>query len=338
MTFVIDNDLVLQLAARMDRAADDAMAAARDARAALALAALDSAVPRRQDQLADGYHHTAGVLRVTVQALEANEIDPAALAQATNLDMTEIEVRLAELQQAGTTTPVDVLAELINDAAPTDLAPELVDRSTVDPHVVLGVGQLVPGFGAPAAAADALLYAGEGDYASAAQSAVGIFPFASWVVRGARVAYRAERAIDAGGDVAGEAPAPPAPDGGRERPEGEAGEPVHVITVSREKYPESAQHIEDAQATGKYPSRLTIDRDGAKTRRRESLRGEPTEAGKDRDEYPLAVFEEGGAPEGGDKASVRRIDASDNRGAGASIGNQLRRLDDEDVVEIKVVP
>lgn len=92
-----------------------------------------------------------------------------------------------------------------------------------------------------------------------------------------------------------------------------------IITISRKKYPESAKHIEDAQKDGK-PSILTIDRDGAKKNRKESLRGISTEKGKDRDEYPFAMCKEGGRG-----ASVRLINLSDNRGAGASMGNQCRK-------------
>ncbi|WP_130511795.1 polymorphic toxin-type HINT domain-containing protein [Krasilnikovia cinnamomea] len=84
--------------------------------------------------------------------------------------------------------------------------------------------------------------------------------------------------------------------------------PACEISVSRTKYPESAEHIEDAQAAGQ-PTELTIDRAGAAARRRASMRGNPRVSGKDRDEYPPAMFEEGGSG-----SSVRPIDPSDNRG------------------------
>jgi len=92
-----------------------------------------------------------------------------------------------------------------------------------------------------------------------------------------------------------------------------------VIKISRSKYPESAKHIEDAQKDGR-PSILTIERGGAKKNRKESLKGVETKKGKDRDEYPPAMFKEGGTG-----ASVRHIDSSDNRGAGSSMGNQCRK-------------
>lgn len=107
------------------------------------------------------------------------------------------------------------------------------------------------------------------------------------------------------------------------------GKPVPV-TVSRGKYPESAQHIEDAIANGQ-PQTLTINRGGAADRRLEAMRGVPRQAGKDRYEYPPAMFQEGGAG-----ASVRYITPSDNRGAGACISAQCRGLPDQSKVKIVV--
>ena len=90
--------------------------------------------------------------------------------------------------------------------------------------------------------------------------------------------------------------------------------------VDSTKYPESAKHIREAQAAGHSPV-LTINRAGANANRKESLKNIATEKGKDRDEYPPAMFKEGG--NGG---SVKKIDSSDNRGAGSSIGQQCRGL------------
>ncbi|WP_198325177.1 NucA/NucB deoxyribonuclease domain-containing protein [Permianibacter aggregans] len=111
--------------------------------------------------------------------------------------------------------------------------------------------------------------------------------------------------------------------------EGVAAEPI-TVAVSRSKYPESAQHIDDAIAGGQ-PQTLTINRSGAAERRAEAMRGVPRQTGKDRDEYPPAMFEEGGAG-----ASVRHIKPSDNRGAGACIGAQCRGLPDQSKVKIIV--
>uniref|UniRef100_UPI0036F1E29A hemagglutinin repeat-containing protein n=1 Tax=Photorhabdus kayaii TaxID=230088 RepID=UPI0036F1E29A len=102
-----------------------------------------------------------------------------------------------------------------------------------------------------------------------------------------------------------------------------------VIVVDKTKYPESAKHIEDAQKAG-HPNVLTIDRGGAAQRRGESLKNTPPVKGADRDEYPPAMFKEGGSG-----ASVRPITPSDNRGAGSCIGQQCRGLPNGATVIIK---
>ncbi|MDQ1327878.1 MAG: hypothetical protein QG641_1162, partial [Candidatus Poribacteria bacterium] len=100
-------------------------------------------------------------------------------------------------------------------------------------------------------------------------------------------------------------------------------EPVTIV-ISRSKYPEAAQHIDDnSPVTGR------IDRPGASDRRRESLRGIETTPGMDRDEVPPAVLSTGGAG-----ASVRHIPSSDNRGAGSSMGQQMRDLPNGTLVSI----
>jgi hypothetical protein len=121
----------------------------------------------------------------------------------------------------------------------------------------------------------------------------------------------------------------------------------HVVIIDSGRYPESAAHIDAAQdgtryrgheiisTNTTYPSPLTIDRSGAKSNRSASLQGVPTEAGYDRDEYPPAVFKEGGA-----EASVKYINPSDNRGAGASMGYQINHAligDAEDSVDRQTV-
>ncbi|EHF8059391.1 hypothetical protein J3N71_004853 [Salmonella enterica subsp. enterica serovar Oranienburg] len=102
-----------------------------------------------------------------------------------------------------------------------------------------------------------------------------------------------------------------------------------VVIINKSKYPESAKHIEDAQKAG-YPNQLTIDRAGAVQRRKDALKGTPVTSGMDRDEYPPAMFQEGGKG-----ASVRPVTSSDNRGAGACIGIQCRGLPDGSTVTIK---
>lgn len=104
------------------------------------------------------------------------------------------------------------------------------------------------------------------------------------------------------------------------------------INVSASKYPQSSAHIDDAQAAGK-PSELTIDRSGAAARRAQSMRGNPRMPGLDRDEYPPAMFKEGGTG-----SSVRGINPSDNRGAGSSIGKQCQPYPDGTVVRLQTGP
>jgi filamentous hemagglutinin len=106
---------------------------------------------------------------------------------------------------------------------------------------------------------------------------------------------------------------------------------VTTVTVSKSRHPESAKHVQDAQNAG-HPKTVTVDRGGAKANRAASLKGTKTQPKKDRDEYPPAMFKEGGKG-----ASVRHIDSSDNRGAGSCIGAQCRKLKDGDKVKLKVV-
>jgi hypothetical protein len=109
------------------------------------------------------------------------------------------------------------------------------------------------------------------------------------------------------------------------------------------RHPESAQHIIDnlkPNAKGKYQYEGTVDRPGVKDRRKESMRGIPRKLFKDRDEWPQAVFKEGGKG-----ASVRYINPSDNKGSGAALGNQLRgnkagdyRIEDGTRIRVFVKP
>lgn len=110
------------------------------------------------------------------------------------------------------------------------------------------------------------------------------------------------------------------------------------VGVSAFRYPLSALHILEAQLLS-FPRIVTIDRPGAGRRRRQSIKnyldngGTVSSRGEDYDEYPQAVFSENAG-----NAHVRPINASDNRGSGASIGNQIRPYANGDVVEIVVTP
>jgi len=90
------------------------------------------------------------------------------------------------------------------------------------------------------------------------------------------------------------------------------------VRLDDDRYPLTTDHILDAIRMGERRV-LHIDRAHADQHRREATRGIPTKPGNDRDEYPPAVSREGGRG-----ADVRYVPSSDNRGAGASLGSQLR--------------
>ena len=106
---------------------------------------------------------------------------------------------------------------------------------------------------------------------------------------------------------------------------------VKTVPISRAKYGDVAEHIAGAQKAG-HPDVLTIARDGAAANRKASIGGLPKVHGKQLDEYPPAMFKEGGAG-----ASVRAVSPKNNMGAGACIGNACRGLSNGDKVRIKVV-
>ena len=110
---------------------------------------------------------------------------------------------------------------------------------------------------------------------------------------------------------------------------------IYQIAISRSRFPEVARHIDDAQAAGR-PKILTIDRDAtrAEARSREARSGHaPAPPGMDLDEYPPKMFKEGGRG-----ASIRVVPLSQNRGAGASMGNQCRPYRDGARIELVTEP
>ena len=102
------------------------------------------------------------------------------------------------------------------------------------------------------------------------------------------------------------------------------------VTISKSDYPETCSHIEDAINKG-HEQFVTIDRKMAASNRAESLSGVPTKPGFDRDEWPMAMFSEGGKG-----ADIRYINPSDNRGAGSAIGNALKEYPDGTIVKIMI--
>lgn len=96
----------------------------------------------------------------------------------------------------------------------------------------------------------------------------------------------------------------------------------YVLNFPSDRYPETAQHIKEAIEKG-HSDTCTIDRGGADDRRKQSLKDIPTKKGYDRDEYPMAMCEEGG-----EGADVKYISPSDNRGAGSWVGHQVSEYPD----------
>lgn len=92
---------------------------------------------------------------------------------------------------------------------------------------------------------------------------------------------------------------------------------VVVVTLDPIQHSDILDHVADAIDAG-HPDVLTIARDGADERREDATDDYDTAPGKDRDEYPVAM-----SAEGGEGSSVRLIDSSENRSAGAVMGNQL---------------
>jgi len=130
------------------------------------------------------------------------------------------------------------------------------------------------------------------------------------------------------GAVAADVAQPPDDDGQCDDSDGTAA--AKKIVLPSDRWNEAVQHAADRIGEGQG-TRGTIDRAGAAARRRESLRGIKTVPGLDRDEWPMAMFKEGGKG-----ASVRLINPSDNRGLGSYIKNQCRDLPNDSVVEFVV--
>lgn len=103
------------------------------------------------------------------------------------------------------------------------------------------------------------------------------------------------------------------------------------LVIDGAKHPEAAQHGLDAKEGGSQVEGV-VDRKGRDDRRRENLKGKETEKGKDRDEFPPAVIKTEGP------VSVRSITSGDNRGAGASLGQQLKNVPDNTRVVIRILP
>ena len=135
-----------------------------------------------------------------------------------------------------------------------------------------------------------------------------------------------------GGGAAGEGMAGMPSNATKDKDAGKANaqEPVNV-DYPKSRFPQSGQHIEDAQAEG-HPKELTLDRPRAPGRRGQSLNGHERVKGMDRDEYPPAC-----TVEGGKGASVRAISPADNRGGGSYLRWKLNGYPDGTKFIINVI-
>ncbi|RHF65836.1 Rhs family protein, partial [Bacteroides stercoris] len=104
-----------------------------------------------------------------------------------------------------------------------------------------------------------------------------------------------------------------------------------VLQISKSEYPETTRHIQNAIKKG-HPDVVTISRKGATDRRKEAIANTKTKKGRDRDEWPMAMFKEGGSG-----ADIEYILPSDNRGAGSSIRAALSGCNDGDTIKIEII-
>lgn len=100
---------------------------------------------------------------------------------------------------------------------------------------------------------------------------------------------------------------------------------VAVVQLPRSRYPNIADHAEDAIAgrteSGKrWPRVLRVNREGTEKRRRFAVAKLPSRPDEDRDEYPPVVGRSTL------DADVRYVDDSENQSAGSRMGHQLSGL------------
>ncbi len=89
-----------------------------------------------------------------------------------------------------------------------------------------------------------------------------------------------------------------------------------TVRLSVKKHPNIIAHIKLSWRRG-YPRILHVHRAGADARRDAVLRGIPTKPGYDRDEAPAAVLRRTV------RADVAYVPSSENRSAGATLGNAI---------------
>ncbi len=111
---------------------------------------------------------------------------------------------------------------------------------------------------------------------------------------------------------------------------GEANGVARTIEISPDRFGQAAEHMRDAIKAGQ-PDVLTIDRAGTNANRAAATGGFEKVPGRQLDEYPPAMFKEGGVG-----ASVRAISPHDNMSLGAYIGFCCRRLPNGARIKIRV--
>ncbi len=100
------------------------------------------------------------------------------------------------------------------------------------------------------------------------------------------------------------------------------------IGFSKTQHPEYAQRLRNISGDKKT---YTLDRTGSMARSRAAVRGVASRRGFDRDEWPMAITKEGGAG-----ADIKYMLPSQNRAAGATIGNKLRPYPDGTKFQIEI--
>lgn len=100
-----------------------------------------------------------------------------------------------------------------------------------------------------------------------------------------------------------------------------------------EKAREAAEHAREAVSRGCCVTGV-IDRKGRDARRAERLSGVPTEASKDRDEFPPAVIK----PDDPGAFSVQPMPPSPNRSSGAALRWEIKDLPDGTRVRVVIPP
>ena len=91
-----------------------------------------------------------------------------------------------------------------------------------------------------------------------------------------------------------------------------------VIPLTQAKHRQIIAHANWAIKISHYPRVMILNRPGADARRRAALKSFPAKTGFDRDEYPAAVGRKV------NKAHLAYVNPTQNRSAGAVMGNTLR--------------